>query len=164
MAKKVQPTPAGHQTVTASLTLRDTAQAIEFYKKAFGAEERMRMPMPGSTKVLHAEIRIGDSVLMLADEMPQMPCRSAQALGGSPVAFYVYVKDVDSAFQRAVSAGARADMPVQDVFYGDRIGKVTDPFGYSWTLATHVAEVPPAELPQRAKDFFARFAQRAKPK
>src|SRR2546425_2372706 len=125
------------------------ARAIEFYKKAFGATELMRMAQPDG-RIGHAEIRIGDSPIMLADEFPEMGHRSPQSLGGSPVSILLYVEDVDALFNQAVSAGAKVQKPVQDQFYGDRIGGVTDPFGHVWYIATHKEEVSPEEMRKRA--------------
>jgi PhnB protein len=139
----------GYQTVTAALTVRNGAEAIEFYKKAFGAVELLRMPAPGG-KIGHAEIKIGDSPIMLADENPEMNSRSARSFGGSPISLMVYVKDVDAQVAQAVAAGAKLVRPVADQFYGDRTGGVDDPFGYHWYLATHVEDVPPDELARRA--------------
>jgi len=131
------------------LIIKDAARAIEFYKKAFGATELMRMAQPDG-RIGHAEIRIGDSPIMLADEFPEMGHRSPQSLGGSPVSILLYVEDVDALFNQAVSAGAKVQKPVQDQFYGDRIGGVTDPFGHVWYIATHKEEVSPEEMRKRA--------------
>jgi PhnB protein len=139
-----QPIPAGHTTVTAGLCISGAAQAIEFYKQAFGAEERERMAGPGGT-IMHAELQIGTSRLMLADPMPGMT-KSVQTLGDSPVAFYLYVTDADSAHRRAVAAGATDLMPVSDAFWGDRMGQVKDPYGFRWTLATHTKDLTPEEI------------------
>jgi PhnB protein len=157
MASKVNPIPQGYHTITPSLIVRDASRAIDFYKKAFGAEERMRMPGPGG-RIMHAELRIGDSTIMLADEMPEMSTRSPKALGGSPVGFYVYVENVDAAFKRAVDAGGKAAMPLADMFWGDRIGKVEDPFGHGWTLAQHVKDVTPDEI-KRGQEAFLKQMQ-----
>src|SRR5580765_7162003 len=119
MAAKVKAIPDGYQTITPNLTIKDAAKAIDFYKKAFAAEEIMRMPGPGG-KIMHAELKIGSSRIMLADEMPEMGCMAPSPSGGSPVGFYVYVENVDAAFKRAVDAGAMAKMPPADMFWGDR--------------------------------------------
>ena len=145
----VKPIPEGYHSVTPYLTLDDAARAIEFYKKAFGAVGLLRMPAPGG-RIGHAEIKIGDSPIMLADENPEMGNRSPRKLGGSPISLMVYVKDVDAQVAQAVAAGGKLVRPVADQFYGDRTGGIDDPFGYHWYLATHVEDVPPAELEKRA--------------
>ncbi len=157
MAKAVKAVPEGFRTITPSLVVRGGAQAIEFYKKAFGAEELVRMPGPDGKGVMHAELKIGDSIFFLGDESPQMASKSPQTLGGSTGGLHLYVADVDAAFKRAVSAGARASMPVADMFWGDRYGKVTDPFGHEWGLGTHKEDVSPADMEKRAKAFFAQM-------
>jgi PhnB protein len=150
----------GYQTVTAALTVRNGADAIEFYKKAFGAEEIMRVPGPDGTSLMHAEIRVGNSRIMLGDESPAMGCLAPVTLGGPGGSLYVYVPDVDAAFKRAVAAGAKALMPVTDMFYGDRFGQVEDPSGHRWGLATHVEEVAPEEMMRRQREFFASMAKK----
>ena len=149
MTSKPKPIPEGYHTATPYLIVKDAASAIEFYKKAFGATELMRHADP-SGKIGHAEIQIGDSHIMLADEFPEMGFRSPQAYGGSPVSIYLYVEDVDATANRAVAAGAKLDRPVQDQFYGDRSGGVMDPFGHVWHIATHIEDVAPEELRKRA--------------
>lgn len=149
MASTVKPIPEGYHTATPYLIVSGAANAIEFYKKAFGATELLRMPHPGG-KVGHAEIKIGDSLIMLADEFPEMNARSPQSLGGSPVNILLYVEDVDRVFDQAVAAGAKVVRPVQNQFYGDRMGGITDPFGHTWYIATHVEDVSPEELRKRA--------------
>src|SRR5262249_48213188 len=124
-------------------------RAIDFYKKAFGATELMRMADPTSGKIGHAEIKIGDSVIMIADEFPEMDARSPKSLGGSPVGLALYVEDVDAVADRAVAAGATVVRPVKDQFYGDRSGTFTDPFGHKWTVATHKEDVSPEEMHRR---------------
>lgn len=151
----VNPIPEEYHTVTPVLVFRDSRKAIEFYKRAFGAAERYVMSGPGGRGVMHAELEIGDSIVMLGDENPHQPCRSAETLGCSPVAFYVYVEDVDAAFERAVAAGARVQMSVQDMFWGDRAGTVDDPFGHSWTLATHKQDLTLEEVARAAEAAFA---------
>ena len=148
MANKVKPIPDGYHSVTPYLIVDDGARALDFYKRAFGAKELMRMPAPGG-KVGHAEIKIGDSVIMLADEAPEMDARSAKHYGGSPVSLMVYVEDVDKLFPQAVGAGAKEVRPVTDQFYGDRSGTVKDPFGHSWHLSTHKEDVSPEEMKKR---------------
>jgi PhnB protein len=131
------------------LIIKDATRAIEFYKKAFGATELMCMADP-SGRIGHAEIRIGNSPIMLADEAPEMGYRSPQSLGSSPVSILLYVEDVDAVFSQAVAAGAKVERPVKDQFYGDRSGGVTDPFGHVWHIATHIEDVAPEELRKRA--------------
>ncbi len=144
----VKPVPAGYHTVTPYLIIKGAARAIDFYKQAFGATELMRFPGPDG-KVAHAEIKIGDSPIMLGDEAPQMNAVSPQSLGGTPVGILLYVEDVDTMFNRAVAAGATVERPVQDQFYGDRSGTLTDPFGHKWTLATHKEDVSHEEMQRR---------------
>ena len=148
MAAKVKPVPDGYHTVTPYLIIKGAAGALEFYKKAFGAEELYRMPQPDG-RIGHAEIRIGNSRVMLADEFPEMGYRSPQSLGGSPVSILLYVKDVDAMAGKALAAGAKVIRPVQDQFYGDRSGTVLDPFGHFWTIATHIEDVAPEEMQRR---------------
>jgi PhnB protein len=131
------------------LIVNGAAQAIEFYKKAFGATELMRMAQPGG-KIGHAEIKIGDSPIMLADESPDVGARSPQSIGGSPVSIMLYVEDVDRIFSQAVAAGAKVKRPVADQFYGDRTGGIEDPFGHLWYIATHKEDVSPEEMRKRA--------------
>jgi PhnB protein len=150
----------GYQTVTAALTVRNGADAIDFYKKAFGAEEIMRVPGPDGKSLMHAEIRVGNSRIMLGDESPAMGCLAPVTLGGPGGSLYVYVPDVDAAFKRAVAAGAKAVMPVTDMFYGDRFGQVEDPSGHRWGLATHVEDVAPDEMMRRQREFFASMAKK----
>ena len=150
----------GYQTVTAALTVRNGADAIEFYKKAFGAEEIMRVPGPDGKSLMHAEIRVGNSRIMLGDESPAMGCLAPVTLGGPGGSLYVYVPDADAAFKRAVAAGAKALMPVTDMFYGDRFGQVEDPSGHRWGLATHVEDVAPDEMMRRQREFFASMAKK----
>ena len=145
-----KPIPDGYRTATPYLIVKGAADAIEFYKRAFGATELLRMADPKG-RVGHAEIRIGDSVIMLADEYPEMGHRGPRSLGGSSVSILLYLEDVDAVFERALKAGARAQRPVQNQFYGDRSGTLEDPFGHVWTIATHVEDVPPEELKRRAE-------------
>jgi PhnB protein len=144
-----QAIPNDYRGATPYLCVKDAARALEFYKKAFGAKETMRVPQ--GDKIGHAEIRIGEAPVMLADESPDMGFRSPQALGGSPVNILVYVDDVDRFVERAVKAGAKVTKPVADQFYGDRLGCVDDPFGHSWSFATHVEDVSPDEMKRRAQ-------------
>jgi len=144
----VQPVPAGYHNVTPYLIVRNAAAAIEFYKKAFNAAELMRFPGPGE-KIMHAEVKIGDSPVMLADEMPEEGYVGPQTLGGVGVSIMLYVDDVDKQFAQAVSAGATAKRPVKDQFYGDRSGTLVDPFGHVWTLGTHKEDLSMDEVRKR---------------
>jgi PhnB protein len=144
----IKPIPDGYHTATPYLIVHDAKAALAFYVQAFGAVELMRLEGPDG-KVGHAEIRIGDSPIMLADEHPQMGFRSPRALGGTPVSLMLYVEDVDARFARALAAGAKALRPVQDQFYGDRSGTLEDPFGHVWTIGTHVEDVSPEEIQRR---------------
>ena len=149
MTSKVKPIPEGYHSVTPYLIIKNAAAAIEFYKKAFGATELFRMDQPNG-KIGHAEIKIGDSPIMLSDEFPEMGYRSPQSLGGSPVSIMLYVDDVDVVVNRATTAGAKLDRPVEDKFYGDRTGSLTDPFGHIWHVGTHKEDVSPDEMEKRA--------------
>ena len=144
-----KPIPAGYHSVTPYLIVKDAAGAIDFYKAAFGATECFRMTQPDG-RVGHAEIKIGDSVVMLADEFPERGALSAQTLGGTPVSILLYVENVDRVTQQAVAAGAKLARPVADQFYGDRLGTVTDPFGLQWHISTHKEDVSPEEMRRRA--------------
>jgi uncharacterized glyoxalase superfamily protein PhnB len=155
-----KPIPEGYHSVTPMFMFKDARKAIDFYKRAFGAQENYVMPGPDGKGVMHAEMRIGNSIIMLGEEHPQEPCQSAETLGGSPVSFYLYLEDVDAAFKVAVAAGAEARLPVQEMFWGDRMGSVQDPFGYSWSLATHSRDLTPEEVRQGAQAFFARMQQK----
>jgi PhnB protein len=151
MATKPNPIPEGYHTVTQYLCVRGAAAAIAFYKRAFGAEEIMRMDMPGGL-IGHAELQIGSSRIMLADEMPEMPdtvTRSPQTLGGTTAGFMIYIPDVDARFKQAVDAGAQVKRPVTNQFYGDRSATIQDPFGHVWTLSTHIEDVSPEEMKKR---------------
>lgn len=147
-----KPIPDGYNTATPYLIVKGAAEAIEFYKRAFGATEVMRMTDPQG-RVGHAEIRIGDSVIMLADEHPAMGYRGPRSLGGSSVSILLYLPEVDAVFERAIKAGARSQRAVQDQFYGDRSGTLEDPFGHVWTIATHVEDVPAEEMRRRAEAY-----------
>jgi PhnB protein len=151
---KASSVPKGYHSVTPGLALRDTPAAIEFYKKAFGAKEKGRMAGPDG-KIMHAELQIGDSRIMVGEEMPQMGHSSPLALGGSPVNLYVYVKNVDKAFDQAISAGATVVMPVADMFWGDRYGALKDPYGHKWGLATHKRDMSNKEMMKAAQEYFA---------
>ncbi len=145
MAQNVKAIPDGYNTLTPYLYVRGAARAIDFYTKAFGAEEKVRMPGPDGT-VGHAEMQIGDSMIMLADN----PDRAPQALNGTTFSFFFYVEDVDAAFKRALAAGAKELQPLTNKFYGDRIGVIADPFGHEWSLAQHIEDVSPEEMQSRA--------------
>ena len=144
----VKPIPDGFHTVTPHLIVKGAAAALDFYKKAFGAEETSRMPGPDGL-IMHATMRVGDSILMLNDEFPKMGSHSPQSIGGTPVTLHLYVDDVDKLWQRAVSAGAKVTMPLADMFWGDRYGVLTDPFGHHWSLATHKEDLSPQEMMKR---------------
>jgi PhnB protein len=147
MAKAI---PDGYHAVTPYLIVKGASRAIDFYKKVFGASERMRMDGPNGT-IGHAELEIGDSAIMLADEFPDMGYRGPKSVGGTPVSLHLYVQDVDSCFNQAVAAGAKALRPVQDQFYGDRSGTLEDPFGHVWSVSTHKEDLSPEELRKRAE-------------
>lgn len=148
--KAVQPIPKGYHAVTPYLCVDGAAGAIDFYKKAFGAKERMRMEMPGG-KIAHAEISIGDSILMMADEHPELEFLSPRTRGGTPVTLHVYVRKVDEAFTRAVAAGATVKQPLKDQFYGDRSGTLQDPFGHIWHLSQHIEDLSMKEIRKRGE-------------
>lgn len=148
MPAKVKATPDGYHTATPYLIIQGAAAALDFYKQVFGATELLRMPQPDG-KIGHAEMRIGDSVVMLADEVPGMGYRGPKALGGSTVSLLLYFEDVDAVVARAVAAGAKLTQPVQDKFYGDRSGTIEDPFGHIWVIATHIEDVAPEEMERR---------------
>lgn len=152
MAKAAKPVPEGYHTVSPYLVIRNAAKAIEFYQQAFAAEERFRMPGPDG-KIMHAELQIGDSIVMLSDEFPEMGAPSPQTLNGTSVSIFLYVEDVDAVFKKAVDAGAKVLMPVADMFWGDRFGKLADPFGHQWQIATHTEDLTPEEMGKRAEEF-----------
>jgi len=158
---QVKPIPQGFHTATPYLTLNDAARAIDFYQRAFGAQEVMRMNGPGG-KIGHAEIKIGDSIIMLADEMPGSGSRSPQSLSGTTAGIFLYVENADAVFNQAVSAGAKVEAPLADMFWGDRFGSLKDPFGHSWSVATHKEDVAPAEMSKRMQEFAAKMAQQTK--
>lgn len=149
--------PDGYSSVTPYLICKGAARALDWYREALGAQELFRMPGPDGV-IAHAEIRIGNSVLMLADEFPDMGARSPQSLGGSPVGLMIYVPSCDAVFERAVAAGATVERGLQDQFYGDRSGTIVDPFGHKWTLATHVEDLTPEEMKRRADEYSAKQA------
>jgi PhnB protein len=158
MAGKVKAIPEGTNTVTPHLVIRGAAKAIEYYKNAFGAQELMRMQGPGGM-IGHAELKIGNSVIFLADEFPQAPCKAPQSLGATTCTLNLYVEDVDNVYDTAVRAGGKAAMPPADMFWGDRYGQLVDPFGHVWGVATHKEDVNPEEMEKRAKAFWASMAQ-----
>ena len=153
---KVDAIPQGYHTITPSLAITAADKAIDFYKKAFGAEERFRMPGPDG-KLMHAELKIGDSLIMIGEAVPEWGAKSPTTLGGSPVSFYLYVNDVDAFWNRAVAAGAKPVMPLSDMFWGDRMGKLEDPFGHLWSPAQHLKDLTPEEIQQGQEAFFAQM-------
>lgn len=152
-----KPIPDGYHSITPYLTVKGAAEAIDFYKKAFGAVEKLRMPAPDGS-IMHAEIQIGDSVVMLGEENPQMGAVGPKTLGGAPAGLMIYVEDVDASFARAASAGATVKMPVADMFWGDRYGRLEDPFGHLWSIGTHKEDLTPEQLDERARQWFASAA------
>ncbi len=158
MAQNVKPIPDGYHSVTPALTVRGAEQAIEFYKTAFGAEELVRFPGPDGKTIMHAEIKIGDSIIFVGEEYPNMGARAPQSLGGTTGSLYVYVEDADATFHQAVAAGAQVRVPLMDMFWGDRYGRVIDPFGHEWALATHKEDMTVEEIGKRAQAFFGRMA------
>jgi PhnB protein len=159
MAKPAKGIRKGFHTITPGLVVKGADRAIDFYKKAFGAEETMRMSGPDGKSVMHAELKIGDSIFFVGDEAPDMGALSPQSIGGTPCTLHLYVTDVDAAFKRAVDAGAQVKMPVADMFWGDRYGKIQDPFGHGWGLGTPKEELTQDEMRQRAKEFFAQMGK-----
>jgi uncharacterized glyoxalase superfamily protein PhnB len=154
MSNGIKPIPDGMHTVTPHLIVKGAGEALEFYKKALGAEEVLRMPGPDG-RVMHAEFKIGDSLVFLCEEYPEMGCKSPVSLGGSPVSLNLYVEDCDGAFNRAVGAGATVRMPPADMFWGDRYAQVADPFGHVWCFATHKEDLTPAQIAERAQAAFS---------
>jgi PhnB protein len=152
-----KPIPEGYNTLTPYLAVDDAAHAMEYYRKAFGAKERMRMDAPDG-KIAHAELEIGDSLVMLSDPFPQATTRPPKELGGTSASVFMYVEDVDATVKQAVDAGATITMEVADQFWGDRFGSITDPFGHSWSIATHVEDVPPEQMAERSKAAMAAMA------
>jgi len=150
----VKAIPEGYHSVSPALAVDGAGEAIEFYKRAFGAKERNRMPGPEGT-IAHAELEIGNSVVMLSDPFPQAAVRTPRELGGTSVGIFVYVEDVDAVFEQAVQEGATVTTALEDMFWGDRFGTLTDPYGHSWSLATHVEDVPPEEMEERSKQAMA---------
>lgn len=163
-SNKINSTPEGFHSVTAQLVVRDAPRAMEFYRKAFGATERMRFPGPDGTGIMYAELQIGDSVVSLTDEMPMMQYWvSPAALNGTSVALVMYVADADALFHRAVAAGATVSLPMMDMFWGDRYGRVRDPFGHEWVIACKMEDLTPEEIGKRAQVFFASMSAGHKP-
>ena len=152
-----QPIPEGYHTLTTYLTMDNAAEAIDYYKDVFGAKERIRMEAPDG-KIGHAELEIGDSLLMLSDAFPGATSRPPTELGGTTAGAFMYVEDVDGVVKRAVESGATITMEIADQFWGDRFGSITDPFGHSWSIATHVEDVPPEEIAERAKAAMAEMS------
>ena len=153
----VKPIPEGYHTLSTVLAVDNAREAIEFYKRAFGAKERSVMPGPDDT-IAHAELEIGDSLVMLSDPFPQSSLKSPKVVGGTTAALFIFAEDVDEVVQQAIDAGATVTMPVEDQFWGDRFGVVTDPFGHTWSVATHVEDVAPEEMAERAKTAMAAMA------
>lgn len=156
MSQKVNPVPPGYHTITPNLTVHDPAKAIDFYRRAFGAEEKMRMDGPNGT-VMHAEMKYGDSHFMISGEMPEMGHKSPKAYGGSPVSLYIYVEHVDDAWKKALGAGGKEVGPLADMFWGDRTGKLEDPFGHHWILAQHIKDMTPAEMKKGQEEWTAKM-------
>jgi PhnB protein len=156
----VKAIPEGYHTLTPFFTVRDAARAIEFYKKAFGAEDRGAMKGPDG-KVVHAELKIGDSILMLADEFPDFGALAPESVGGTSTGLHIYVEDVDAAFDRAVKAGAKVEMPVADQFWGDRYGKLRDPFGHKWSIATHTKDLSRDEMKKGMEEAMSKMQKTA---
>jgi len=146
-----KPLPTGFHSATICLTLKGASEAIEFYKKTFDAQELFRMPSQDNKSIMHAEIKIGDSIIMLNDEFPQMNCKSPQSIGGSGSGVYLYMDDVDATLKKAVENGAKITMPATDMFWGDRMGSMIDPFGHVWSIATHLKDLSPEEIAKAAQ-------------
>ena len=156
------PIPNGYHSVTPSLTFKDSQKALEFYKKALNAEVLDVFPNLDGHGIMHASMQIGNSILMMGDENPGQSCKSAETIGGSPVSLFIYVPNADTAFKQAVDAGATVEMPVADMFWGDRCGSVRDPFGYSWMIATHTRDLTHQQMREGAKIFFSEMAKKTK--
>ena len=156
----VKAIPEGHHTLGAHIFVQGGAEAIEFYKKAFGAEEVGRMNGPDGKAIMHAELKIGDSRLMLADEFPAMGARGPKSIGGSPVVLHLYVQDADAMYKRAIGAGATEVMPIADMFWGDRYGRLRDPFGHEWSVATHIKDLSHDEIAKAAQAMFSQMPKK----
>src|SRR5215831_5272287 len=163
MATQVNPIPRGYHSVTPKLMVREVDKAIDFYKRAFGAEQQTRFIGPDGKSTLHAELKIGNSVIMVGGEQAEKGIRSPQALGGTPVSLYLYLEDADKAFHRATSAGATVTMPIADMFWGDRFGQFVDSFGHKWSVATRKEELSQQEIQTRGEAFFAEIAKKGQP-
>jgi len=161
MSTKADPIPKGYHTITASLVCKNALEAIEYYSKAFGAEKRDVCMSPDNKQVMHAEMKIGDSIFMLNDEFPEMGCKSPASLGGTGVSLWLYVDNADTWFDRAVKAGSKVIMPVGDMFWGDRFGQVEDPYGHRWSIATHIKDLTKDEI-QKGQQAWAKQAAMAK--
>jgi uncharacterized glyoxalase superfamily protein PhnB len=155
----VAPIPDGYHNVTPTLTVKGSSDAIEFYKKAFGAQELNRFPGHDGKSIMHAEIKIGDSIIMLCDEIPQMGCLSPKSTGGPSGSIFLYVKNSDEVFDKAVSAGAKPKMPMMDVFWGDRSGTLEDPYGHVWTVSTRKKDMTPDEIIKAGQEFMNQMKQ-----
>ena len=155
-----KPIPDGYSTITASLIVKDAVNAIEFYKKAFEAQELYRFLGPDGKTIMHTELKIGSSRIMLSEEAPQMNCRSPQSLGGTGIHIYMYVDDADTTFNKAVAAGAKPTMPIVDMFWGDRFGTIEDPFGHVWGIATHKKDMSTEEINKAGQEFFKHMQQK----
>ncbi len=162
MTENVKTTPEDYHSITPYLVVRNASKAIDFYKKAFDAKERVRMESPDGNSIMHAELKIGDSVFMLTEESDMMKCQSPESIGGSPISLYVYVKDVDTMFNQAISAGSTVLDPVSDKFYGDRSGYLKDPFGHLWSIATHKKDLSLDEIKKAGKEAFAEMSKKIK--
>ena len=147
-----KPIPHGMHTATISLTVQDSSAMIDFYKKVFDAQELFRMPGPDGKTIMHAEVKIGDSIIMLNDEFPKMNCRSPKSVGGTSSGIYLYVDDVDGTVKKAIENGAKLQMPVMDMFWGDRLGNIEDPSGHMWSVATHVKDMTPEEMAKAGQE------------
>ena len=152
-----QPVPEGYHTITPYLAVENASEAIDFYQRAFGAQERVRMDGPGGS-VMHAELQVGDSTIMLSDPFPQASTKPPKELGGTSVSIFAYVENIDDVYKQAIDAGASSLMEPDDMFWGDRFGSVQDPFGHSWTIATHIEDVEPAEMQRRSEEFMSQMA------
>ncbi len=153
-----KPIPDGFHSITPSVVVANSKDAIEFYKKAFGANEIYQMPTPDG-KTMHAMIQIGNSFVMMSDEFPEMGCKSPDTIGGTPVTLHLYVDDADKTFNQAIEAGAKVTMPLMDAFWGDRFGIVSDPFGHSWAIATHKQDISPEDMKKAGEEYFAKMVK-----
>lgn len=161
MATQVKSIPTGYHSITPMLTVREVDKAIDFYNRALGAKPRVRFIGPDGKSIMHAELEIGNSVIMLGGEQAEKGCRGPQTLGGTPVSLYLYVEDADKAFHRATSAGATVTMAVADMFWGDRCGQFVDPFGHKWSVATRKEDLSQEEIQKRGEAFFAEMAKKS---